>query len=203
MFSWSTHTMNVVIMSQAWTKDEYSIGHFRVPKTLAFKARLSAKPFSLVKWVLPARELKNHFHIKGWSTYPRFWSRGPNFVCMFYISGFALSLALKQRLRATQKWPVCHWGCAKDWVGAAAPSSKTVTFKMRLGAQFLWGKWVLFAWEWKNHFHIKGWAPTLVLKQRPGAYYTMKHGTELGTYFDPVSYAIFDNSKWKKRWRSR
>ena len=41
---------------------------------------------------------------------------------------------------------------------------KTQTFKMRLGAQpFLW-KWVLFAWEW----NIKGWAPTLVLKQRPG-----------------------------------
>ena len=45
---------------------------------------------------------------------------------------------------------------------------KSLTFKMRLGAQpFLW-KWVLFAWEWKNDFHIKGWAPTLVLKQRPG-----------------------------------
>ena len=29
------------------------------------------------------------------------------------------------------------------------PSSKTLTFKMRLGGQpFLW-KWVLFAWEWK------------------------------------------------------
>ena len=29
------------------------------------------------------------------------------------------------------------------------PKSKTLTFKMRLGAQpFLW-KWVLFAWEWK------------------------------------------------------
>jgi len=29
------------------------------------------------------------------------------------------------------------------------PSSKALTFKMRLGAQpFLW-KWVLFAWEWK------------------------------------------------------
>ena len=29
------------------------------------------------------------------------------------------------------------------------PSSKTLAFKMRLGAQpFLW-KWVLFAWEWK------------------------------------------------------
>ena len=45
---------------------------------------------------------------------------------------------------------------------------KTLTFKMRLGAQpFLW-KWVLFAWEWKMISISKGWAPTLVLTQRPG-----------------------------------
>ena len=36
-------------------------------------------------------------------------------------------------------------------------------YKMRPSAQhFLW-KWVLFAWEWKNHFHIKGWALNLAL----------------------------------------
>ena len=45
---------------------------------------------------------------------------------------------------------------------------KSLTFKMRLGAQpFLW-KWVLFAWEWKMISISKGWAPTLVLTQRPG-----------------------------------
>ena len=49
------------------------------------------------------------------------------------------------------------------------PSSKNPHFQMRLGAQpFLW-KWVLFAWEWKMiSMSIKGWALTLVLKQRPG-----------------------------------
>ena len=73
---------------------------------------------------------------------------------------------------------------------------KTLTFKMRLGAQpFLW-KWVLFEWEWKNHFHIEGWAPAEARGNSEMAYGTMKHGTESGTYFDPVSYAIFDNSKW-------
>ena len=40
---------------------------------------------------------------------------------------------------------------------------KTLTFKMRLGAQMS-----LICMRMKNDFHIKGWAPTLVLKQRPG-----------------------------------
>ena len=45
---------------------------------------------------------------------------------------------------------------------------KTLTFKMRRGAQpFLW-KWVFICMRMKNDFHIKGSAPTLVLKQRPG-----------------------------------
>ena len=56
------------------------IGHFQVPKILTFRARLSAKPF-LWKWVLIAW---NYFH----------------------INGLALSLALKQRLGATQKWRI-------------------------------------------------------------------------------------------------
>ena len=51
-------------------------------------------------------------------------------------------------------------------VNRPLPSSKTLTFKMRLGAQpFLW-KWVFM--KMKNYLHINGWAPTLVLKQRPG-----------------------------------
>ena len=45
---------------------------------------------------------------------------------------------------------------------------KTLTFKMRLGAQSFFWKWVLFAWEWKMISISKGWAPTLVLTQRPG-----------------------------------
>ena len=57
-------------------------------------------------------------------------------------------------------------GIALAWIGHFRVP-KTLTFKMRLGAQpFLW-KWVLFA-RMKNDFRIKGRAPTLVLKQRPG-----------------------------------
>ena len=45
---------------------------------------------------------------------------------------------------------------------------KTLTFKMRLGAQpFLW-KMSFISTRMKNDFHFKGWAPTLVFKQRPG-----------------------------------
>ena len=40
---------------------------------------------------------------------------------------------------------------------------KTLTFKMRLGAQPSF-----ICIRMKNDFHITGWAPTLVLKQRPG-----------------------------------
>ena len=39
---------------------------------------------------------------------------------------------------------------------------KTLTFKMRLGAQMSF-----ICMRMKNDFHIKGWTPTLVLKQRP------------------------------------
>ena len=44
---------------------------------------------------------------------------------------------------------------------------KTLTFKMRLGVQpFL--RMSFICMRMKNDFHIKGWAPTLVLKQRLG-----------------------------------
>ena len=46
---------------------------------------------------------------------------------------------------------------------------KTLSFKMRLGAQLFLRKWLLFGWEWKMISISKAdlWAPTLVLKQRP------------------------------------
>ena len=43
-----------------WYFLEWSIGHFRVPKNLTFKTRLSAKPL-LWKWVLFASQLKITF----------------------------------------------------------------------------------------------------------------------------------------------
>ena len=59
----------------------WQIGHFRVPKNLTFKTRLSAKPL-LWKWVV-CIIIENHFH----------------------INGFALSLAFKVRFFGTRKWP--------------------------------------------------------------------------------------------------
>ena len=55
------------------------IYHFQVPKTLTFKTRLSTKPFLWEKFRF--QENKNHF---------------------------TFSLALKQRLRATRKWPIAY-----------------------------------------------------------------------------------------------
>ena len=76
------------------------------------------------------------------------------------LSGLAVSL-INNKLPYTSY--VLH-GIPKSY--RPIPSSKTLTFKMRLSAQpFLW-KRVLFAREY--HFDIKGWALKLVLIQRPG-----------------------------------
>ena len=46
-------------------------------------------------------------------------------------------------------WISCHGFRIQEYCIGHFPVPKTLTFKMRLGAQpFLW-KWVLFAWEWK------------------------------------------------------
>ena len=52
-----------------------TIGHFRVPKTLTFKMRLGAQPFSW-KWVLFAWEWKM-ISISKAEHPPSFWNRGP------------------------------------------------------------------------------------------------------------------------------
>ena len=59
----------------------YKKGHFRVPKNLAFKARLSAKPL-IRKWFLIMMQIKLIF------------------------KGFALSLVLGVRFFGTRKWPI-------------------------------------------------------------------------------------------------
>ena len=56
-------------------KDYFSTGHFRVPKTLTFKARPSAQPF-LWKWVLFAWEWKI-VSISKAEHLTSFWYRGP------------------------------------------------------------------------------------------------------------------------------
>ena len=58
------------------------IGHLWVPKTPTFKTRLLGKPFFFCRVKITLNE--NDLH----------------------TNGFALSLSLKQRLGATQKWPI-------------------------------------------------------------------------------------------------
>ena len=57
-------------------------GHFRVPKILNFKTRLNLS-------------YENEFYLQEIKSH-------------FYMNGFALSLALTQRLRVTWKWPTAH-----------------------------------------------------------------------------------------------
>ena len=58
-----------------WEKDDFSIGHLRVAKTLTFKTRPSAQPF-LWKWVLFAWEWKI-ISISKAEHLTSFWYRGP------------------------------------------------------------------------------------------------------------------------------
>ena len=61
------------------------IGHYRVPKTFTFKTRLlKCKTFLVIISSICTRIKKNHFHIKSFQLIP----------------------VLKQRLGATQKWPI-------------------------------------------------------------------------------------------------
>ena len=66
------------------TRQRSKVGQFRVPKYLAFKTRLRAKPF-LWKWVSFAWQ-KQSFSNQWQGTSPR-----------------------KQRLWETQKWPISEW----------------------------------------------------------------------------------------------
>ena len=60
-------------------------GYFRVSKTLTFRTRLVAKPF--------LSSCENEFHLRGNKNH-------------FHINGFALSLALKQKIGETLRWPI-------------------------------------------------------------------------------------------------
>ena len=74
-----------------WALFGVSIGDFRVAFCLCFKVRPSAKPFT---WKLVL------FRCKFWFIY--IWIR----LISIYMEGFALGLALKQRLKTTQKSPI-------------------------------------------------------------------------------------------------
>ena len=79
-------TINICIF--ICCKAPRTIGHFRVPLCLCFKASLSAKNDFYFHEKETAR--RTHFHMKG----------------------FALRLALKQRQKRTRKWPI-YWSCAQ------------------------------------------------------------------------------------------
>ena len=90
-------------------------GHLRVPKILSFKKRQSAKLF-FWKWVLictrsnldpelfcACRGERSRAHSQTREHWGRECTRRKNHFC---VDAFALSLALKQRLGSTLKWPI-------------------------------------------------------------------------------------------------
>ena len=88
----------------------FTIGHFQVPKIFTFKTRLSAKTF-LLKMTFIFMTMKSHF----------------------YINGFALSLALKERLRATWKWPITPRPPGRDsllWPMRVCAAEQGMVFKV-------------------------------------------------------------------------
>ena len=62
----------------------YTVGCFRVPKSLTFKMSWAKCTTFLVKTSFVYMRMKNHFHIEGW----------------------ALNLVLIQRPEGTRKWPI-------------------------------------------------------------------------------------------------
>ena len=58
-----------------------------------------------------------------------------------------------------------YWKCAVS--NRPLPSSKNPRFQNEARCITFLVKMSFICMKMKNHFHIKGWAPTLVLKQRP------------------------------------
>ena len=98
-------------------------GHLRVPKILTFKKRQSAKLF-FWKWVLictrsnldpelfcACRGERSRAHSQTRKHWGRECTRRKSHFCVY---AFALSLALKQRLGSTLKWPItCRKRCSQ------------------------------------------------------------------------------------------
>jgi len=76
------------------------IGHFRVARRFHFKVRLSAMPW-ILKTSFYSHGRKIHFarNVLSIASFSK-WE------CLELANGFALSLALKQRLWVTRKWPI-------------------------------------------------------------------------------------------------
>ena len=137
------------------------------------------------------------------SSAPKIWS---NHCPRVQKVNFRLTCVAQKR-PCINSWVTAHFYVAREaGLGLCRTGHfrvpKTLTFKMRLGAQpFLW-KWVFM--KMKNYLHINGWAPTLVLKQARGnsemAYYTLRlfKGLIL-TQFPAQS----RNNQWKKRKRPK
>ena len=67
------------------------------------------------------------------------------------------------------EWLWLHWGVPRwNIVNRPLPSSKNPHFQNEARCTTFLVKMSFICMRMKNDFHIKDWAPTLVLKQRPG-----------------------------------
>ena len=87
--SYFVSTKSIIWFCKLTEKLTRVIGHFQIPRTFTFKTRLRAKPLSFVMKMS---------HLRA------------NETSILQICGFALRLALKQRLETTRKRPIAPLG---------------------------------------------------------------------------------------------
>ena len=97
--------------------------------------------------------------------YPCVHSFGPNFI-IFHKHG---KVPVGLNILALIEWLWLHWGVPRwNTVNRPLPSSKNPFFQNEDRCATFLVKMGFICMRMKNNFHIKGWAPTLVLKWRPG-----------------------------------
>ena len=116
-----------------------SIGHFRVLMCLCFKASLSAKPFLRPIYTIRLCRIRQAYDR------PTTWI-----------------VSCKSNLQLAYGCRVGPKSCGRP-VASLLYATKSYRVNRPLG------KWLWFAWKWNcmhNSFHMKRFAPRLVLKQR-------------------------------------
>ena len=97
--------------------------------------------------------------------YPYVHSFGPNFIIFRKHGNIPVGL----HILALIEWLWLRWGVPRwNTVNRPLPSTKNPRFQNEARCTTFLVKMTFICMRMKNNFHIKGWAPTLVLKERPG-----------------------------------
>ena len=158
--------------SLSTTEQQHSCSGLRSPDDhtqLTYEMTPGFKPFTKWSKVFKTKSITklDHNYLHTFDAITKLWRNqyNLNFKCTYC----GLSWPLGQR-KTQGRWVELSLNLVLVWLAFAIGHlrvPKTLTFKMRIGAQpFLWK--LVLCMRMKNDFHIKGWAPTLVLKQRHG-----------------------------------